>query len=127
VVRDLAQLRLEVLLQQAVLRAQHEVFERVEHGVSVEGSYQQRRIAIVRPGDDGPLTASVTKLGVMPYFSPSGKGSFKRPQIRLLYVASFRDSGARGLYPVEDVFNQRSVEHYLGIGAEWWFNSSSYP
>jgi maltoporin len=112
---------------EGVLVARPNVFIGERFGVSVEGSYQQRRIAIVRPGDDGPLTASVTKLGVMPYFSPSGKGSFKRPQIRLLYVASFRDSGARGLYPVEDVFNQRSVEHYLGIGAEWWFNSSSYP
>ena len=96
-------------------------------GVSVEGSYQQRRIAIVRPGDDGPLTAGVTKIGFMPYFSPSGRGSFRRPQIRLLYVASIRDSGARGLYPAEDPFSQRSVEHYAGIGAEWWFNSSSYP
>jgi hypothetical protein len=107
--------------------ARPSVFLGERFGVSVEGSYQQRRLAIVRPGDDGPLTASVAKVGFMPYFSPSGKGSFKRPQIRLLYVASFRDSGARGLYPIEDVFAQRSVEHYAGIGAEWWFNSSSYP
>lgn len=112
---------------EGVVVARPSVFLGEHFGVSVEGSYQQRRIAIVRPGDDGPLTASVTKVGLMPYFSPSGKGSFKRPQIRLLYVASFRDSGARGLYPQEDVFSQRSVEHYAGIGAEWWFNSSSYP
>lgn len=99
-----------------------------EHfGLSVEGSYQQRRIAIQSPNGDGPLTASVVKAGVMPYFSPFGKGSFKRPQIRLLYLASFRDSGARGLYPIEDVFARRSVEHFAGVGAEWWFNSSSYP
>ena len=31
------------------------------------------------------------------------------------------------LYPVEDVFAQRKAEHFLGLGAEWWFNSSSYP
>jgi hypothetical protein len=96
-------------------------------GVSVEGSYQQRRIAIVLPDADGPLTASVTKLGVMPYFSPAGRGTFKRPQIRLLYVASFRDSGAQKLYPAQDVFASRKTEHFLGVGAEWWFNSSSYP
>lgn len=96
-------------------------------GLSVEGSYQQRRIAIQNPNGDGPLTASVFKAGVIPYFSPSGRGSFKRPQIRLIYVASFRDSGTRGLYPVEDVFARRSVEHFAGVGAEWWFNSSSYP
>jgi hypothetical protein len=107
--------------------ARPSVFLGERFGVSVEGSYQQRRIAVLQPGSDNLLGASVTKLGVMPYFSPDGRGTFKRPQIRLLYVASFRDSGARGLYPVEDVFAQRSVEHYLGIGAEWWFNSSAYP
>ena len=99
-----------------------------EHfGVSVEGSYQQRRLAIVQPGSSDPLHASVAKLGVIPYFSPSGKGTFKRPQIRLLYVASFRDAGARALYPTEDPFAQRKVEHFAGVSAEWWFNSSSYP
>jgi hypothetical protein len=96
-------------------------------GLSVEGSYQQRRLAIVGQDGDGPLNASVTKLGLMPYFSPSGRGTFHRPQIRLLYVASFRNSGTRALYAQEDVFSQRATEHFFGIGAEWWFNSSSYP
>jgi maltoporin len=96
-------------------------------GISLEGSYQQRRLATLVPGTNDQLNASVTKVGVIPYFSPAGRGSYKRPQIRLLYVASFRDSATRALYPVEDVFNQRSTEHFLGIGAEWWFNSSSYP
>ena len=96
-------------------------------GLSLEGSYQQRRIAMLLPGTNDQLGASVTKLGVIPYFSPSGRGSYKRPQIRLLYVASFRDSGTRALYPVEDVFSQRKTEHFFGLGAEWWFNSSSYP
>ena len=96
-------------------------------GLSLEGSYQQRRRAMLLPGTNDQLGASVTKFGVIPYFSPSGRGSYKRPQIRLLYVASFRDSGTRALYPVEDVFAQRKTEHFLGLGAEWWFNSSSYP
>ena len=96
-------------------------------GISLEGSYQQRRLATLQPGTNDQLNASVTKFGVIPYFSPAGRGSYKRPQIRLLYVASFRDSATRALYPVEDVFNQRSTEHFLGLGAEWWFNSSSYP
>jgi len=96
-------------------------------GVSVEGSYQQRRMATLLPGTEDALNASVAKLGVMPYFSPAGRGSYKRPQIRLLYVASFRDAGTKALYPVEDVFSQRRTEHFIGLGAEWWFNSSSYP
>ena len=96
-------------------------------GLAVEGSYQQRRLAILQPGTEDALDASVAKVGVMPYFSPSGRGSFTRPQLRVIYNASFRDSGTRALYPVEDVFAQRKVEHFLGVGAEWWFNSSSYP
>ena len=107
--------------------ARPSVFLGDHFGVSVEGSYQQRRIAMLLPGTNDQLNASVAKFGVMPYFSPSGRGSYKRPQIRLLYVASFRDAGTRALYPVEDVFAQRKAEHFLGIGAEWWFNSSSYP
>ncbi len=96
-------------------------------GVAVEGSYQQRRMAMLLPGTNDGLNASVSKVGVIPYFSPAGRGSFKRPQLRVLYVASFRDTATRALYPVEDVFSQRKAEHFLGVGAEWWFNSSSYP
>ena len=66
-------------------------------------------------------------LGVIPYFSPSGRGSYKRPQLRLIYAITSRNSGARALYAADDVFSQRAVEHFIAIGAEWWFNSTSYP
>jgi maltoporin len=99
-----------------------------EHfGVSLEGSYQQRRLQLLQPGTNEPLNASVAKFGVIPYFSPAGRGSFQRPQIRVVYLASVRDSGTRALYPAEDAFAQRSVEHFAGLSAEWWFNFSSYP
>lgn len=96
-------------------------------GMSIEGSYQQRRLQVIDPNTDGPLTAQVGRFAVMPFFSPSGRGTFKRPQIRLLYALTARDSGAKRLYAAEDIVAQRGVDHYLGIGAEWWFNSSSYP
>jgi maltoporin len=99
-----------------------------EHwGVAVEGSYQARRLGVVDPTTDSAYTASAWRAGIIPYFSPSGRGSYKRPQLRLLYALTARDAGARGLYPQEDVFAQRKVEHFIGLGAEWWFNSSSYP
>ena len=63
----------------------------------------------------------------MPYFSPFGRGSYKRPQFRLIYAISGADQGFRSLYPAEDFRSQRDVEHYLGLNVEWWFNSSSYP
>jgi maltoporin len=45
----------------------------------------------------------------------------------LVYAITDRNAGARELYAPDDVFSQRTIEHYIGIGAEWWFNSSSYP
>lgn len=101
-----------------------------EHfGLSLEGSHQRRRYALADPDptQTGALTAGVTKFGVIPFFSPAGRGSFRRPQFRILYQASLRDSGARQLYAKEDVFSQRQVEHFLGLGVEWWFNTTSYP
>jgi len=98
-----------------------------EHwGLALEGSYQRRIYGSV---DATGLqhAGGLTRFGVIPYFSPAGKGTFKRPQLRLLYVLTARDQGARDLYPKEDVFAQRPLEHFLGLSAEWWFNSSSYP
>ncbi len=96
-------------------------------GVAVEGSYQQRRLGVIDPTTDQPYIASAWRGGIIPYFSPSGRGSYKRPQLRIIYAVTARDRSARGLYPQEDVFAQRKVEHFIGLGAEWWFNSSSYP
>jgi maltoporin len=96
-------------------------------GLALEGSFQERRYAVLDPATDQPLTAQEWRGGVIPYFSPAGRGSYKRPQLRLIYAITARNAGARALYPAQDVFAQRQVEHYLGLGVEWWFNSSSYP
>ena len=99
-----------------------------EHwGLAVEGSYQQRRLAFLDAAGNEPLRASLVRGGIIPFFSPAGRGSYKRPQIRAIYSVTARDSGARALYPAEDAFAQRKVEHFIGLGAEWWFNSSTYP
>ena len=34
------------------------------------------------------------------------------------------DDGARRLYAPDDPFSFNSVEHFLGLNTEWWFNSS---
>ena len=93
----------------------------------MEGAFEARRYAVLNPSSDQPLVASEWRAGIMPYFSPSGRGSYKRPQLRLIYALTARNSGTRDLYPAQDVFSQRAVEQFLGLGAEWWFNSSSYP
>jgi hypothetical protein len=103
-------------------------------GLAVEASYQAQQrgvLADIGVGDFGtvepqPVVAHVGRFGVMPFLSPAGRGTFKRPIIYFAYVATFRDQAARALYPVDDVFNLREVDHYVGIGAEWWFSSTSY-
>ncbi|MBM4359554.1 MAG: carbohydrate porin [Deltaproteobacteria bacterium] len=99
-------------------------------GLGVEGSYQvQHRGALVTPEDGGeprPLVATMPRFGVLPFVSPAGRGSFSRPMIWLIYTIGLRDAGARALYPVDDPYNTRATEHFLGAGAEWWFGSTSY-
>jgi hypothetical protein len=104
-----------------------ELFIGQHWGVALEGSYQARQYAELDPATNAPLFAAEWRGGVMPYFSPSGRGSYKRPQLRIIYAFTARNQAARDLYPAEDVFSQRAIEHYLGLQAEWWFNSSSYP
>lgn len=102
-------------------------------GVALEASFQaqQRRSAVVKELAEGPaapaspLLGTMWRLGVIPFLSPAGRGDYSRPQLRLIYLVSLRDDGARALYPKDDVFGMRRVEHYLGLGAEWWFNTSS--
>jgi hypothetical protein len=99
-------------------------------GLGFEASYQlQQRGALTAPTDGrepAPVVASMTRLGVVPFVSPAGRGSFSRPMLWLIYTLGLRDAGARALYPTDDVFASRGVEHFLGAGAEWWFGSSSY-
>lgn len=102
-------------------------------GASLEGTFEMvQRGVITEPADDpagvpqGPFIASMWRIGVIPFITPAGRGNFTRPQIRVLYNVAFRDDSARLLYPVDDGFRERNVEHFIGLGAEWWFNSSSY-
>ncbi|HEY1957538.1 MAG TPA: carbohydrate porin [Polyangiaceae bacterium] len=98
-------------------------------GIALDASYQARRYAFPDPNSTtgAPLFASMWRFALMPHFSPFGKGSYKRPQFRVIYALSVPDAGFKALYPVEDFRAQRDVEHYLGLNVEWWFNSSSYP
>jgi maltoporin len=95
-------------------------------GLAVEGSYQAQQRGLLNVVTNEPLHAKVWRLGVMPYLSPAGKGVFKRPQLRLIWAITQRNDDARALYAQDDVFARRKTEQFFGIGAEWWFNSSSY-
>jgi LamB porin len=104
-------------------------------GLAIEGSYQaqQRGVVTLDPNaaagqvqSTGPFSAHLWRFGVIPFLSPAGRGDYSRPQFRLIYLMTSRSQGAKQLYPQDDVFSLRDVDHFFGFGAEWWFNSSSY-
>ena len=122
-------------LDEGIVIARPHVYIKDWLGFAVEGSYQvQQRGVLVTPTDEsapfgvgspsGPHTASLARIGFIPFLSPAGRGNFVRPHLRAMYVITLRDAGARALYPQDDVFNLRKVEHFFGIGAEWWFNNT---
>jgi maltoporin len=65
------------------------------------------------------------KFALLPALS-IGRGTYARPQLRGMYVVSVRNDAARHLYPAGDLRRDGRVTHFLGVGAEWWFNSSTY-
>lgn len=95
-------------------------------GVALEGSYQFRNANVLDDWGKHQIP-QVLRLSAMPFITPHGWGSYRRPMLFALYTASMRNEATRALYAEDDPRSQRKVEHYFGIGAEWWFNSSSYP
>jgi maltoporin len=96
-------------------------------GLAIEGSYQVQQRGVIDPlTGAGPLTPHLYRFGVIPFLTPAGRGDYSRPQFRLIYAVTARSPSAKLLYPQDDVFSIRDVEHFLGFGVEWWFNSTSY-
>jgi maltoporin len=111
---------------EGILAVRPYLFTSTHTGVAVEGSYQYRN-ANVLDNWGKHRVPQVVRFSLMPFISPWGRGVFQRPILFALYTATARNEAARLMYPVDDPRANRSVEHYMGIGAEWWFNSSSYP
>lgn len=95
-------------------------------GVSLDLSYQAMQTTALDERTGSPEGGGIFKLGIMPFLSPAGRGTYTRPQIRLMYVLTARDDGARSLYNDLDPRSRQPIEHFLGVGVEWWFSSSSY-
>ncbi len=98
-----------------------------EHtGVGAEFSYQFKNRKVLE--DDGRhRVPAAWRVSLLPMITPMGWGSYQRPILYGVYTATFRNQAAQDFYPDEDPRSDRGTEHYLGLHAEWWFNSSSYP
>ena len=97
-------------------------------GVALEGAFEARRYAVLDPQTDAAARR--------PASGASASSRTSRPAAAARTSARSCGSSTRSppattatreLYPAQDVFSQRRVEQYIGLGAEWWFNSSSYP
>jgi maltoporin len=91
----------------------------------LELSYQRHFPFGIDERTDRHLVSGVFQLTVMEIVSV-GRGLWDRPQIRLYYTLSVPNSAARRLHPPGDRRRPGRVEHLFYLGAEWWFNSSTY-
>ena len=98
-------------------------------GLSLEGSYQMQQRGVLQEIETGifkPVIAGLGRVGLVPFITPGGRGGFQRPHIRFIYMLTVRNAGARSFYAADDVFSRRNIDHFIGMGAEWWFGSTSY-
>jgi len=68
------------------------------------------------------MNAQLFKFAIMPTISPNGRGAYTQPKIRLIYTFTYMNEGAEHLYEKSNPI-RNSINHYLGVSAEWWFNS----
>ena len=90
-----------------------------------ELSYQHRYPFALDPETGEHHQPMVWQLSILEILS-FGRGSYERPQLRLGYTVAFSNEDAQQAFPVGDQRRPEPVEHVLSIGAEWWFNSSTY-
>lgn len=95
-------------------------------GLSADLSYQALQMSALDEVTGKIVRGGVTKIGFIPFYSPFGRGTYTRPHLRIIYALTIRDDGAQRLYPLEDPRSRQTLEHFLGVGAEWWFDSTSY-
>ncbi|MCA9523558.1 MAG: carbohydrate porin, partial [Myxococcales bacterium] len=96
----------------------HKYFQQV-----FEVSFQFRNPFGIDPTTGGRLFPQIWQIAIMPTFSV-GSGTYTRPQIRLIYALSVLNNSARRTYAEDDPRRNQKLQHFLGVGVEWWFNSS---
>ncbi len=89
-------------------------------------SYQARFPRGLNPVTQRAEDPGVFQIAPMLVFSPMGPSGYDRPQIRLVYRAARFNAAARDLFVDQDPRQDQTWTHFLGVQAEWWFNSSTY-
>jgi hypothetical protein len=89
-------------------------------------SYQVRFPRGLNPTSQLASDPAILQIAPMVVWSPMGPSAYARPQLRLVYRAARLNAGARDLYAPDDPRRDHDWVHFLGVQAEWWFNSASY-
>lgn len=87
-------------------------------------------VQVLRPNGISPVTQEhdipmAFQFAIMPTLAAS-KGSYARPHLRFIVATTFQNDDARALFAEEDPRSQYNRHDYVGLLAEWWFNSSRY-
>jgi hypothetical protein len=94
--------------------------------VGADLSYQARFPKGLNPNTLRAQDPAVFQIAPMLVWSPMGPSGYDRPQIRFVYRAAHLNEAALDEYVVQDPRHTREWVHFLGLQAEWWFNSSTY-
>jgi maltoporin len=94
--------------------------------VGADVSYQARFPRGLNPTTQRAEDPAVFQIAPMLVYSPMGPSAYDRPQLRLVYRAAHRNSAALDEYVPDDVRHEHAWTHFVGVQAEWWFNSSTY-
>ncbi|HEY5922608.1 MAG TPA: carbohydrate porin [Kofleriaceae bacterium] len=89
-------------------------------------SYQARFPQGLNPITLRASDPAVFQLAPMFVWSPMGPSGYDRPQLRFVYRAAHLNQAALDLYVPDDPRHDDTWVHFLGVQAEWWFNSSTY-
>jgi maltoporin len=109
---------------EGIVAARPHWFVRPYYGIAAELSWQTRQSDALDPLTGAPQGADVFKVSVMPAVITLAPGVLGRPQLRLVWTASFLSAGARAqLSQLDDRLKADTIQ-YLGVQAEWWFNSA---
>jgi hypothetical protein len=92
---------------------------------ATELSYQGRTYFGFDPYLDRRLAPRVFRASLLAIVSPLGTGTYTRPIVYAVYTYSALNQDALdALFDPTDVRYGHAGVHYLGVGAEWWFQSS---
>jgi maltoporin len=106
------------------VRPMLKVRERLMAGVDL--AYEARFPRGLMPSTQLAADPGVVSIAPMLVLAPVGTSAYDRPQLRLVYRAARQNEGAQALYAEDDPRRSRTWMHFLGVQAEWWFNSTSY-